>query len=117
MNNNLIQIEKGKYTALLRRVLGMQVSENGTTETEAIFSAIISAARRGSYGGTHHEIDNHFETIGFALEYYNLRKEEWSSIPQITESQVDEVVERIIEEVGEINLRKNVDEDECDDCV
>jgi hypothetical protein len=119
MNNNLIQIEKGKYTALLRRVLGMQVSENGTTETEAIFSAITSAARRGSYGGTHHEIDSHFETIGFALEYYNLRKEEWSSIPPITENEIEELVERAMGETGKINLRKNVDEDDCDcdDCV
>jgi hypothetical protein len=117
MNNNLIQIEKGKYTALLRRVLGMQVSENGTNEIEATFSVIISAARRGSYGGTHHEIDSHFETIGFALEYYNLRKEEWSSIPQITEEQIDELVERAMGETGKIDLRKNVVEDDCDDCV
>jgi hypothetical protein len=116
METNLIQIEKGKYTALLRRVLGMRMSENGTNEIEATFSVIISAARRGSYGGTHHEIDSHFETIGFALEYYNLRKEEWSSIPQIAEEQIDEVVERIIEEVGEINLRKNVDDNNCDGC-
>ena len=116
MNNNLIQIEKGKYTALLRRVLGMQVSENGTTEIEAIFSTIISAARRGSYGGTHHEIANHFETIGFALEYYNLRKEDLST-PAITENEIEELVERAMEETGKIDLRKSVVEEDCDDCV
>ena len=103
MNNNLIQIEKGKYTALLRRVLGMQVSENGTTEIEAIFSTIISAARRGSYGGTHHEIANHFETIGFALEYYHLRK--------------DDLRAPSIKVAGKIDLRKSVVEEDCDDCV
>jgi hypothetical protein len=113
MNNNLIQIEKGKYTALLRRVLGMQVSENGTSEVEAILNVInsISSIARIAYhhGASAHEIDSNMESIGFAVEYYNLCKEDLFG-PDIQEQEYPKVV-------GKINLRKNVVEDECDDCV
>lgn len=113
MNNNLIQIEKGKYTALLRRVLGMQMSDNGTSEVEAILNVICSTAQiaRNSYtyGSTANDIDNDMESIGFALEYYNLRREDLFG-PDIKEQEYPKVV-------GKINLRKNVDEDECDDCI
>jgi hypothetical protein len=113
MNNNLIQIEKGKYTALLRRVLGMHMSENGTSEIEAILNVICSTAQiaRNSYayGATAKEIDGDMENIGFALEYYNVCKEDLFG-PDIQEQEYPKVV-------GKINLGKNVVEDDCDDCV
>ena len=116
MNNNLIQIEKGKYTALLRRVLGMQVSENGTTELQAIFNVIQNTARNGRYITGEAEVDSYFEIIAFALEYYNLRKEDLST-PAITENEIEELVERAMGETGKIDLRKSVVEEDCDDCV
>lgn len=77
MENNLIQIEKGKYTTLLRRVLGMQVSENGVSELEAIFTKIRTSARHAqSSTNTMVDVASCVEDIEFALEYYNLRKEE-----------------------------------------
>ena len=107
MNNNLIQIEKGKYTALLRRVLGMQVSENGVPEMEVILSTIsnlaASARQAYGYGATIDEIDHDFESIEFGLEYYHLRK--------------DDLRAPLIKEAGKIDLRKSVFEEECEDCV
>jgi len=106
MNNNLIQIEKGKYTALLRRVLGMQLSENGVPEMEAILNTIsnIAAGARQAYayGATVDEVEDNFESIEFALEYYHLRK--------------DDLRAPLIKEVGKIDLRKSVVEKDCDDC-
>jgi hypothetical protein len=105
MENNLIQIEKGKYTALLRRVLGMQMSENGVSEMEAILNTInnfaASARRAYEYGATIDEIDHDFESIEFALEYYHLRK--------------DDLRAPLIKVAGKIDLRKNVVEEECKD--
>ena len=107
MNNNLIQIEKGKYTALLRRVLGMQVSENGVPEMQAILNTIndfAAGARRAyEYGGTIDEIEDNFESIEFALEYYHLRK--------------DDLRAPSIKVADKIDLRKSVVEEDCDDCV
>lgn len=107
MNNNLIQIEKGKYTALLRRVLGMHVSENGVPEMEAILNTIsnIAAGARQAYayGATIDEIDADVESIEFGLEYYHLCK--------------DDLRAPLIREAGKIDLRKSVVEQECEDCV
>ena len=107
MNNNLIQIEKGKYTALLRRVLGMQLSENGVPEMQAILNTIndfaVGARQAYEYGATIDEIEDNFESIEFALEYYNLRK--------------DDLRAPLIKVAGKIDLRKNVVEEECADCV
>jgi hypothetical protein len=96
MENNLIQIEKGKYTALLRRVLGMEVSENGVSEVSAILNVIKTSAHNGSYYSDRVYIDACFETIEFALEYYHLRKDDLYSP---------------IKEVGKIDLRKSVNDD------
>ena len=107
MNNNLIQIEKGKYTALLRRVLGMQVSENGVSEMEAILNTIsnfaASAKQVYAYGATIDMVDHDIESIEFGLEYYHLRK--------------DDLRAPLIKVAGKIDLRKSVVEEDCDDCV
>lgn len=101
MENNLIQIEKGKYTALLRRVLGMQVSENGVPELQAILNTIrtlgAGASQAYEYGGTIDEIEDNIQSIEFALEYYHLRK--------------DDLRAPLIKEVGKIDLRKSVNDD------
>ena len=71
-----ISIEKGKYTALLRRVLGMQWSENGVSEVEAILNIISTTgdnARRAYHcGATQAEIDDNIQNIEFAIEYYRI---------------------------------------------
>lgn len=107
MENNLIQIEKGKYTALLRRILGMQMSENGVPEMQAILTKmgnLADGARHAyEYGGTIDEIEDNIESIEFALEYYHLRK--------------DDLRAPLIKEAGKIDLRKSVVERDCDDCV
>ena len=106
MENNLIQIEKGKYTALLRRILGMQMSENGVPEMQAILTKmgnLADGARHAyEYGGTIDEIEDNIESIEFAIEYYHLRK--------------DDLRAPLIKEAGKIDLRKNVVERDCDDC-
>jgi len=76
MENNLIQIEKGIYTALLRRILGMEVSENGVNEVSAILNVIKTSAHNGSSYSDRVYIDACFESIEFALEYYHLRKDD-----------------------------------------
>jgi hypothetical protein len=102
----MINIEKGKYTSLLRRVLGMQLSDNGVSEMEAILNTIsnIAAGARQAYayGATVDEVEHNFESIEFALEYYHLRK--------------DDLRAPLIKEVGKIDLRKSVVEEDCDDC-
>lgn len=101
MNNNLIQIEKGKYTTLLRRVLGMRMSENGVSEMEAILTTISSVAdstrRAYGYGASKQEIEDNIETIGLAIDYFNISKDD--AYP--TTHQVHE----------------NVGEPECEDCL
>jgi len=80
MNNNLIQIEKSKYTALLRRVLGLHFADNGVSEMEAIINLISAVAdstkRAYGYGATKQEIEDNVETIAFAIEYYHLCKDD-----------------------------------------
>ena len=104
MSNNTITIEKGRYTALLRRILGMQLSENGVPEMEAILNTIHSIAESVHtayrYGATKEEIEDNLESIQFALEYYHLRKEDLHG-PTIEEHQVK----------PEINLKKSYHED------
>lgn len=103
MNNSLIQIEKGKYTALLRRVLGMQLSENGVPELQAILNTISNLAegskRAYEYGASRQEIEDNFESIEFALEYYHLRKEDLHG-PEVKEQEYPKVL-------GKINLCKD----------
>jgi hypothetical protein len=103
METNLIQIEKGKYTALLRRVLGMRMSENGVPELQVILTTInnfADGARRAyEYGSTREEIEDNFGSIEFALEYYNLRREDLFG-PDIKEQEQPKVV-------GKINLCKD----------
>ena len=82
----MITIEKGKYTTLLRRVLGMRMSENGTeSELEAILNNIQSAARYAkSSVNSKDDIEGYLENIGFAMEYYSLRREEiWAIQPEM----------------------------------
>lgn len=97
----MITIEKGKYTTLLRRVLGMQLSENGVPELQAILNTINTVAdgakRAYEYGATTDEIEDNLESIQFALEYYHLRK--------------DDLRAPLIKEAGKIDLRKHKDED------
>ena len=50
MSNNIIQIDKGKYTALLRRVLGMQPSENGVSELQTLGKIARNTGRSLEYG-------------------------------------------------------------------
>jgi hypothetical protein len=80
MRTGFISVEKGKYTTLLRRVLGMQVSENGVTEMEAIFGTIGATAdnarRACVMGATQAELEHDLESIELTLEYYRIRKEE-----------------------------------------
>jgi hypothetical protein len=76
MRLGFISVEKSKYTALLRRVLGLHVSENGVSEIEAILttiSSIADGARRSyNYGVTKQEIDDNIESIELAIEYYRI---------------------------------------------
>lgn len=75
--SNIIQIEKGKYTALLRRVLGMQVSENGVSELQAIGSVIRNAGiSLKNSGSSSSEILLQMENVEFAVEYFHLQKDE-----------------------------------------
>jgi hypothetical protein len=103
MNNSLIQIEKGKYTALLRRVLGMQLSDNGVPELQALLTTINNLAegskRAYEYGASRQEIEDNFESIEFALEYYHLRKEDLHG-PDVKEQEYLKVL-------GKINLCKD----------
>lgn len=75
--SNIIQIEKGKYTALLRRVLGMQPSENGVSELQAIGRIVQDA---GLYlklrSVTREEALLVVENVEFAVEYFHLQKDE-----------------------------------------
>ena len=78
MSKQMIHIEKSKYTALLRRVLGMRVSENGTySELEAVLESIQSSARYAkNSSGSKEDVEGYMENISFAMELYNLRKKE-----------------------------------------
>lgn len=81
----MIHIEKSKYTALLRRVLGMRMSNEGVSELEAIFSTIQSSARYAKDCDSKENVESYAETISFAMELYNLRKAElWPT--EITEN-------------------------------
>jgi hypothetical protein len=112
MNNSLIQIEKGKYTALLRRVLGMQLSENGVPELQALLTTISRVSEGINhtyvYGGNRQEIENGLENIGFALEYYDLCKEDFYG-PDVKEQEYPKVL-------GKIDLRKAHEEDTFGGC-
>jgi hypothetical protein len=103
MENNLIQIEKGKYTALLRRVIGLHFAENGVPELQAILTTINNLAegskRAYDYGASRQEIEDNFESIEFALEYYHLRKEDLHG-PDVKEQEYPKVL-------GKINLCKD----------
>lgn len=82
----MIHIEKSKYTALLRRVLGMRVSNEGVSELEAIFSTIQSSARYAKDSNTKENVEAYVETINFAMELYNLRKQDiWPETPEVVE--------------------------------
>jgi len=82
----MIHIEKSKYTALLRRVLGMRVSNEGVSELEGIFSIIQSSARYAKDCNTKEDVETYVETINFAMELYNLRKQEfWPETPKVVE--------------------------------
>lgn len=72
----MIHIEKSKYTALLRRVLGMRMSNEGVSELQAIFSTIQSSARYAKDCDSKENVETYAETINFAMELYNLRKAE-----------------------------------------
>ena len=80
MNNNLIQIEKSKYTALLRRVLGLHFAEHGVPQLEAILNTInyIADNTKRAYdcGANKQEIEDNIETLGLALDYYHLCKDD-----------------------------------------
>lgn len=80
MRTGFISIEKSKYTALLRRVLGLHFAENGVSELEAILTTISTIAdstrRAYSYGANKQEIEDNLENIAFALEYYNICKDD-----------------------------------------
>ena len=94
----MINIEKGKYTSLLRRVLGMQLSDNGVPELQALLTT-VSKLSEGiklayDYGANRQEIENGLENIEFALEYYHLRKEDLHG-PDVTEQDYPRVIGKI----------------------
>jgi hypothetical protein len=98
MDNQMINIEKGKYTSLLRRVLGMQLSDNGVPELQALLTT-ISTLSEGiklayDYGANRQEIENGLENIEFALEYYHLRKEDLHG-PEVKEQDYPRVIGKI----------------------
>lgn len=99
MENNLIQIEKGKYTALLRRILGMQVSENGVSELSAISKAIRDFGIDLKPWIDREMYERNLESIEFAIELYKLQKENlWPTT------------------VEEIDFSNYKEEEDCEDC-
>lgn len=77
MSNNIIQIDKGKYTALLRRVLGMQLSENGVSELQTLGSIVNYVGRNFQDEALSAEqACSDIETLEFVAEYFHLRKDE-----------------------------------------
>jgi hypothetical protein len=77
MSNNIIQIDKGKYTALLRRVLGMQPSENGVSELQTLGRiARRTGLRLENESINAQQAELEMENLEFVTEYFRLRKDE-----------------------------------------
>lgn len=98
----MITIEKGRYQALLERVLGIQHSEFGMTRGQ-VLGHIVRQCATALESDIPSEMSVAMENLSFVKDYYDITEETLQENELYSDYQP--------KKVGKIDLRKNKEED------